>query len=73
MSRFDNPIELSVYTDDAAANHLCEKFGFVTEGAASPYALRHGVYVHVYTMARLRGLGEHRYLRRDVRPSDSAG
>lgn len=47
-------IELSVYTDNAPAIHLYEKFGFVTEGTARRYALRHGVFVDAYMMARLR-------------------
>ena len=47
-------IELSVYTDNPAAIHLYEKFGFVVEGTARHYALRNGVYVDVYMMARLR-------------------
>jgi len=47
-------IELSVYTDNAAAIHLYEKFGFVIEGTARQYAFRNGEYVDVYYMARLR-------------------
>lgn len=47
-------IELSVYTDNAPAIHLYEKFGFVTEGTARQYALRRGEYVDAYLMARLR-------------------
>ncbi len=47
-------IELSVYTDNAPAVHLYEKFGFTIEGTARRYALRQGSYVDVYLMARLR-------------------
>ena len=47
-------IELSVYTDNAAAIRLYEKFGFVIEGTARQYAFRNGEYVDVYMMARLR-------------------
>jgi len=47
-------IELSVYTDNAPAIHLYEKYGFVIEGTARQYALRGGVYVDAHLMARLR-------------------
>ena len=47
-------LELTVYTDNTAAVHLYEKFGFVIEGTASAYALRGGKYVDAYYMARLR-------------------
>ena len=47
-------IELEVYTDNAPAIHLYEKFGFVVEGTARQFALRNGVYIDAYTMARLR-------------------
>jgi putative acetyltransferase len=47
-------IELSVYTDNAAAIHLYKKFGFVIEGTARRYAFRDGAYVDAYAMARLR-------------------
>jgi putative acetyltransferase len=46
-------IELSVYTDNAPAIHLYEKYGFVVEGTARQFALRHGVYVDAHAMARL--------------------
>jgi putative acetyltransferase len=46
-------LELHVYTDNAAAIHLYEKFGFIIEGTARHFALRHGVYVDAYSMARL--------------------
>jgi putative acetyltransferase len=48
-------IELSVYTDNASAIHLYEKFGFVVEGTARQFAYRDGAYVDAYMMARLRG------------------
>jgi len=47
-------LELKVYTDNAAAIHLYEKFGFVVEGTKRRYALRDGAYGDVYVMARLR-------------------
>jgi putative acetyltransferase len=47
-------LELTVYTDNAAAVHLYQKFGFVIEGTAQQFALRAGVYVDAFTMARLR-------------------
>jgi putative acetyltransferase len=47
-------IELSVYTDNAPAVHLYEKFGFAIEGTARQFALRGGEYVDAYYMARLR-------------------
>ncbi|WP_339939001.1 GNAT family N-acetyltransferase [Undibacterium luofuense] len=46
-------IELTVYTDNAAAIHLYRKFGFETEGCLRAYALRDGQYVDAYCMARL--------------------
>lgn len=48
-------IELHVYTDNAAAIHLYEKFGFVIEGTARHFAFRGGAYVDAYAMARIRG------------------
>jgi putative acetyltransferase len=47
-------LELQVYTDNAAAVRLYEKFGFQIEGTARQFALRGGVYVDAYSMARLR-------------------
>ncbi len=47
-------IELTVYTDNAAAVHLYKKFGFEVEGTLRSYAFRNGVYVDAYYMARLR-------------------
>jgi putative acetyltransferase len=46
-------IELHVYTDNAPAIHLYEKFGFVIEGTAREYAYRGGLYVDAYAMARI--------------------
>ena len=48
-------IELEVYTDNAAAIHLYEKFGFVVEGTKREYAFRGGEYVDTHVMARVRG------------------
>jgi putative acetyltransferase len=47
-------IELTVYTDNAAALALYTKFGFVVEGTLRRYALRDGRYVDAHCMARLR-------------------
>jgi L-phenylalanine/L-methionine N-acetyltransferase len=47
-------VELTVYTDNARAIHLYQKFGFQIEGTAQRYALRSGVEVDAYYMARLR-------------------
>jgi putative acetyltransferase len=47
-------IELHVYTDNASAVHLYEKFGFEIEGTARQFAFRDGVYVDAYVMARVR-------------------
>ena len=46
-------IELTVYTDNAAALRLYQKFGFVIEGTHRAFALRDGVYVDAHAMARL--------------------
>ncbi|GLS17983.1 acetyltransferase [Labrys miyagiensis] len=46
-------LELTVYTDNAAAIHLYEKSGFVREGILRDYAFRAGTYVDAFTMARL--------------------
>ena len=45
-------IELEVYTDNQAALALYEKNGFVIEGTAKNYALKEGIYVDSYLMAR---------------------
>jgi putative acetyltransferase len=47
-------IELSVYTDNAAAVALYEKFGFEIEGTHRRYAFRNGEYVDAYSMARIK-------------------
>lgn len=47
-------LELTVYTDNAAALALYRKFGFEIEGTLRQYAFRDGAYVDAYTMARLR-------------------
>lgn len=46
-------LELEVYTDNAAAIHLYEKFGFEIEGTHRQYALQDGKYINAYSMARL--------------------
>lgn len=46
-------LELTVYTDNAAAIALYRKFGFELEGTHRAYALRDGVYVDAHYMARL--------------------
>jgi len=46
-------IELAVYTDNAVAVRLCQRFGFVIEGTLKGFALRDGRYVDAYAMARL--------------------
>ena len=48
-------IELDVYTDNAPAIALYEKFGFVREGTLRDFAFRDGGYVDAYAMARVRG------------------
>lgn len=47
-------MELTVYTDNAAAIALYRKFGFEVEGTARNYALRNGVKVDTHFMARFR-------------------
>lgn len=47
-------IELTVYTDNAPAIALYRKFQFEIEGTHRRHALRDGVLVDAYTMARLR-------------------
>jgi putative acetyltransferase len=47
-------LELEVFTDNAPAIRLYEKFGFAIEGTLVRFALRDGQFVDTYTMARLR-------------------
>jgi putative acetyltransferase len=47
-------IELTVFTDNPAAIALYRKFGFEIEGTSRGYAMRDGVLVDAYHMARLR-------------------
>ena len=46
-------IELRVFTDNAAAIALYEKFGFEVEGTHHRLAFRNGEYVDGYSMARV--------------------
>ena len=46
-------LELTVFTDNARAIRLYERFGFRAEGTHRAYALRDGVYADVLAMARL--------------------
>ena len=46
-------IELTVYTDNAAALALYRKFGFEIEGTLKDFAFRHGTFIDAYTMARI--------------------
>ncbi len=47
-------LELEVYTDNAPAVRLYQKFGFAVEGTLVQYAYRAGQYVDVHVMARFR-------------------
>jgi putative acetyltransferase len=47
-------IELHVFTDNAAAIALYEKFGFEIEGTHRRYAFRNGEYVDACSMSRVR-------------------
>ena len=47
-------LELSVFTDNARAIRLYEKFGFVPEGVRRAFAFRAGAYADALSMARLR-------------------
>ncbi|CAI2451659.1 Spermine/spermidine acetyltransferase [Serratia ficaria] len=47
-------IELTVFTDNQAAIALYRKFGFEIEGTSRRYAMRDGVLVDAYHMARFR-------------------
>lgn len=46
-------IELQVYADNARAQALYRRYGFVLEGTHPAYALRNGAYVTSLSMARL--------------------
>ena len=46
-------IELTVFSDNERAVGLYRKFGFVHEGTHRSYAMRHGAYCDVISMARL--------------------
>ena len=46
-------VELTVYTDNAAAIGLYKKFGFEKEGVLRDYAFRDGRFADVLTMARI--------------------
>lgn len=46
-------LELTVYTDNAAALALYRKFGFRIEGTHRGYAMRDGAFVDAHAMARL--------------------
>lgn len=47
-------VELTVWADNQAALALYRKAGFVEEGVARDYGLRHGVLVDALYMARVR-------------------
>jgi putative acetyltransferase len=47
-------LDLQVYTDNAAAIHLYEKYDFEIEGTLRRFAFRDGKYVDSYMMARVR-------------------
>lgn len=47
-------IELTVFTSNAVAVALYQKFGFEIEGTGKNYALRNGKYVDAYFMARVK-------------------
>lgn len=46
-------LELQVNTDNPAAIHLYEKFGFEKEGTLRKNAFRDGKYIDAYTMAKV--------------------
>jgi putative acetyltransferase len=45
-------LELTVFSDNAAAVHLYSKFGFEIEGTHRAHSLRNGVFVDSHSMAR---------------------
>jgi putative acetyltransferase len=47
-------VELTVYTDNAPAVGLYQRFGFVVEGTHRNYAFCDGSYVDTHAMARIR-------------------
>lgn len=47
-------LELEVFTDNASAIHLYQKFGFIIEGTHPRFAFRDGEFVDVHAMARLK-------------------
>lgn len=47
-------LEMTVFTDNAAALALYEKFGFAIEGTHKAATFRNGEFVDAYCMARLR-------------------
>ena len=47
-------VDLEVFTDNARAIHLYEKYGFQIEGTRRKAAIRGGQYVDDYIMARIR-------------------
>lgn len=47
-------LELNVFTDNADAIRLYEKFGFRIEGTHAKYAFTDGQFVDAHTMARVR-------------------
>ena len=47
-------IELTVFTDNAPAVALYQRFGFEIEGTVRRFALRNGEYVDAYFMARMK-------------------
>ena len=57
-------LELTVYTDNAAALALYRKFGFEMEGTLRDYSYRNGEYVDAYTMARLRTVADTKEIKR---------